>query len=407
MKSPFACFLQTLRACVTDMSCAPFFLVAVLFYAFYYCWPYQAQLPEHIYAAIIDEDQSPLSRRLVQSIIASPDFRVLKSGVDRPAAIEMMKKGEISSIIGIPSDFEKDALNGVPTAITLVTNGAFLVVARMQVSGASAVLARAAAEAVAFRVAMDGESVGDLALATLDNAPLVVTQAMYNDISGYLSFAVSIVFVIIFQSIMLCGLCMLLNDWFSRPVYPDPLVLSFGSPRYLFALIAPVMCICFFWVLFVEGFAFAWHGINSFQNIPATLLCGGFFAWAISSLGLLIGMLFKNSRFAIHAIIISSLPCVFISGNLFPWNNIPVYARLLAWFFPSTPGSDCMLRASQAGATPDEIYPYLVHMLFLGIIYFILAWLVSRKYKGEKGESAMADQERSRAGLAPDPRSSI
>ena len=387
MTSPFHCFLFALRNCLTNMACAPFFLIAVLFYAFYYCWPYEAQLPEHIYAIVVDEDQSPLSRRLVRSIMASPSFRVLREETNRPDAINRMKKGDVSSILSIPPEFEKNVLAGVPSALTMVTNGAFLVVSRSQVAGASAVLREATSEAIAFRMAMAGESTGDLARSALDKAPLIVTQAMYNDISGYLSFAVSIVFVIIFQSIMLCGLCMLMNDWFSRDPYPEALVLSFGSPPYLFAIIAPVMCICLFWVMFVEGFAFAWHGINSFQNVPSTLLCGVFFAWAISSLGLLLGMLFKSSRFAVHAIIVSSLPCVFISGNLFPWDNIPVYMRALAWLFPSAPGSDCMLRASQAGASPNEIYPYLAHMLFLGVLYFTLAWLVSRRYRGEKGET--------------------
>lgn len=391
MNSPFHCFLFTLRNCLTNMACAPFFLIAVLFYAFYYCWPYQAQLPEHIYAIVVDEDQSPLSRRLVRSIMASPSFRVLREETNRPDAIDRMKKGDVSSILAIPPEFEKNVISGVPAALTMVTNGAFLVVSRSQVAGASDILREIATEAIAFRMAMAGESVGALARSSLEKAPLIVTQAMYNDISGYLSFAVSIVFVIIFQSIMLCGLCMLLNDWFSRDPYPAALTLSFGSPKYLFAIIAPVMCVCLFWVMFVEGFAFAWHGINSFQNIPSTLLCGVFFAWAISSLGLLIGMLFKSSRFAIHAIITSSLPCVFISGNLFPWDNIPVYMRALAWLFPSTPGSDCMLRASQAGASPNEIYPYLAHTLFLGILYFTLAWLVSLRYRGEKGEKETVD----------------
>lgn len=379
--TPFDCFWQTLRACLTNMACAPFFLLAVFFYAFYYCWPYQAQLPEHLNAVIADEDQSRLSRAIALDIMASPSFRIVGNLANRSEAISQMKEGLISSIITIPPGFERDALSGVPTSLTLVTNGAFLVVARSQTAGLSGILQEIATKAIMLQAFKAGASLPELAMETLKTAPVLVTRAMYNTISGYLSFAVAIVFVIIFQSIMLCGITMLLNDWFCADPLPAPLLNSFGSPIFMFSLAAPVMCICMFWIIFVEGFAFALHGINSFQNIGATLVTGLFFAWAVSSLGVLLGMLFKKSRFAIYLIIPSSLPCVFISGNLYPWQNIPVYLRFLAWMFPSTPGSECMLRASQAGADILQIFPYLMHMLALGILYFTLACVLTMPLK--------------------------
>ena len=103
----------------------------------------------------------------------------------------------------------------------------------------------------------------------------------------------------------------------------------------------------------------------------------------------MIGMALRQSRFAIHIIVSSSLACVFISGNLFPWQNIPVYMRFLAWFFPSTPGVNAMLGASQAGADTFQIFPELMHLLFLGILYFFLALCLSRV---AKKDSAPVDQ---------------
>lgn len=379
--SPLRCFYQTLKACVTNLSCAPFFLLAVLFYSLYYCWPYQAQLPEHINAAIVDEDNSQLSLAVSRALLASPDFKIIRVCNDRPEAIEMMKSGQISSIIGIPAQFESNAVNGIPTALTLVTNGAFIVIARAQSLGAAGVLEKIANAAIAGHLYEAGAPLAQLA--KTDQAPPIVVQAMYNTISGYLSFAVAIVFVIIFQTIMVCGMAMLFNDWFARNPYPAPLACSFGRPVWLFALQAPVICLCIAWILFIEGFAFAWHGINSFQNIPATLLTSLFFSWAVTALGLMIVMLFKTSNFALYMMVMSSLPCVFISGNLFPWQNIPIGLRLFAWFLPSTPGVDAMLRASQAGATCQEIFPYLMHLLLLGCLYFFIAWLVSRKYRND------------------------
>lgn len=371
--NPLFCFRQTFKACLTNLACAPFFLVAVLFYAFYYCWPYMAQLPEHLDAVIADEDNSPLSRRLVQELLASPDYRIIATFQNRSLAIQQMKENNISSIIAIPPNFEKDILTGVPAAITLLANGAFIVKAKDSLNGSTEILERLAKNVIGMELLERGARYNPV----MQKAPAFLVKSMYNTIAGYLSFAVAIVFVIIFQSIMLCGFSMLLNDWFSRETYPLALRMALRSPFCLLAMQAPVFIICIFWIYFVEGFAFAWQGINSFQNIPATIAVSLLFAWALTSLALLVALSFNKSRFAIHAIICSSLPCVFISGNLFPWQDIPLALRAFASLIPSTPGVDAMLRASQAGATITEIFPYLIHLLLLGLLYFILAWLLS------------------------------
>lgn len=368
-ESFFGCAYETFHACITNIACAPFFLFAVLFYVFYYCWPYMAQLPMHLDAIVVDEDNSSLSRRTLESIYASPAFKIIGTTADKFQAISAMQKNETSCLIGIPPNFEKDALTGVPTALWLVTNGAFIVKARTTMSGLAAIIENLVNKALVIEKECRGYS----AQAYLNKPPDIAVKALYNTISGYLSFAVSIVFVIIFQTIMICGFSMLLNSWFSKTPYPESLLQGLNSPIYLFAIQAPVLCICFFWILFVEGFGFAWQGINSFQNIESTLVTGIFFSWAVTALGLFIGLLFKSSKFAIHAVVMSSLPCVFISGNLFAWQDIPAVLRLLANFFPSTPGVDAMLRASQAGANIEDIFTYLMHLLILGILYFIAA----------------------------------
>lgn len=375
--SPLRCSAATLKECCTNIACAPFFLLAILFYAFYYCWPYMAQLPEHLTAAIADEDDSPLSRRLTAALRATPRLNIIRVVADRDTAVALMRAGDVVSVIGIPPGFEKDTLNDVPTALTLVTNGSFIVKARTSMSGASEPLAEVATAAISAHLVQHGAQASALAGAAL-RPPALVIQPMYNTIAGYLNFAVPIVFVIIFQTLMICGTGMLLNDWFSRPQPPETLRLACAWPRCLAAVQLPVFGLCLFWTLAVEGAIFALHGINSSQNIPATLLVCVFFSFAVTSLGMLVGLGFGASRYVIQAVVTSSIPCVFITGNLFPTQNIPWYMRMLSWLLPSTPGANGMLRASQAGATPNEVYPYLAHLLALGLLYFSLAVLLAR-----------------------------
>ena len=62
------CFLETVKECLTNLSCFSFFLVAIFFYSFYYAWPYTAQLPDHISTVVVDLDNTPISRELIRGL---------------------------------------------------------------------------------------------------------------------------------------------------------------------------------------------------------------------------------------------------------------------------------------------------------------------------------------------------
>ena len=268
--TPWRCFTTTFRQCCTNMACAPLFMAAVALYAVYYCWPYMAQLPDHIHCAIVDADGSAASRRLVMELRSTPDLNVLQVTQNRAEAVQAMKAGDVLAIVEIPPHFGRHVTAAVPTAITLTANGAYLVGGRMATAGASGPLEAAARKAVASWLAAQGAGASQLARMERQ-APALVTVAAYNTISGYLNFAVPIVFVIVFQTLMCAGLGMLLNDWYMTTPRPAVLSAALASPVAMFCVQMPVFFICLFWTLFTEGPVFYLQGINSFQNIPGTV----------------------------------------------------------------------------------------------------------------------------------------
>lgn len=375
--TPARCFVTAFRQCCTNMACAPLFLAAIVLYAAYYCWPYMAQLPDHIHCAVVDADGTALSRRLIMEFRATPDLKVLQVTENRAEAILAMKAGEVSAIVEIPAGFAADVAAAVPTAVTLIANGAYLVGGRMATAGASGPLKAASGRAVAAWLAEQGASPGELALMQAEAPALVIVPA-YNTISGYLNFAVPIVFVIVFQTLMCAGFGMLFNAWYMAKARPPVLTAALSSPLCLFAVQMTVFFICLFWTLFVEGPVFCLQGINSFQNIPATLGMCATFSLAVSSLASLLALVLGPTHFVMQAVVLSALPCVFISGNLWPTQNIPLFFRALGALFPSTPGSYGIIRASQCAADVAEVAPYMAHLMLLAVAYFLLAALVGR-----------------------------
>lgn len=378
--SRFRCFLFCLKQCLTNISCAPFFLFAIFFYSLYYCWPYLPQHPDHIKTVIVDLDNTPLSERIVYSLKSVPSLEVVGKVNDVAPAREMLQKGSASTIISIPQGFQKNVLNTTPTSISLTTNGALIVKARSSLSGLSGPLQQVMVESVAAHLLEHGTPIEIIAQLQRRSPPLII-ESMFNTVNGYLNFTVPIVFVIIIQTAIVAGIGMLFNDWFCQKNYPRALSLSFGNPSYFFSISCPFLLICFSWVLLIEGFSFSWHGVNSFQNIISTTLSGIFFSYAVVGVGMLLSVLLKQTKLIIQLVVPTSIPCIFISGNLFPEQNIPTFIRYFSWIFPSTPGVHCMVLSSQAGAGIDACLPSWIHLLILGSVFFMLAYFFAKPYR--------------------------
>ena len=65
-----------------------------------------------------------------------------------------------------------------------------------------------------------------------------------------------------------------------------------------------------------------------------------FLSMAVCALALVIAFAFKRANYAVQTVVLTSLPCVFITGDLFPLQNIPDYAmNIIAFFIPSAPAN--------------------------------------------------------------------
>lgn len=391
------CFLFTLKQATTNLACAPFFCFAVFFYSFYYCWPYMEQLPDHLNVVAVDQDNSALSIRLTQAMRASPNLQVTQQTTSLPEAQNLMRKGGISAILIIPPNFETHTLTNVPTALVLVTNGAFIVKSRGSMSGVGGPLQKIVAASISAHLVEHGVPLSEIARAA-NNPPSMIVESMFNTVNGYLNFTVPIVFMIIFQTIFVCGIGMLMNDWFWKRKYPFPLALGARHPMYFLAMYAPFFFLSLFWILFIEGQSFSFHGVNSFKNVPGTIVVSMIYAFAITSLGMLIAALLKRYRFVVQIVVPSSIPFVFISGNLYPWQNIPWPLQAFGWLSPTTAGSVAMLRVSQAGATLSGVaFPYLTHLLLLGAAFLTAAYILI--YKTQNDPQSLAEMEDLRKGI--------
>ena len=80
-------------------------------------------VPRNIPIAVVDDDRTALSRKLVEMLDAAPTAYVAYVAPSMNEAERLMREGEIMAVVLIPSDFEKELLGGVPTPVEAYITG--------------------------------------------------------------------------------------------------------------------------------------------------------------------------------------------------------------------------------------------------------------------------------------------
>lgn len=84
---------------------------------------FETGVPRDMPVAVLDEDHSPLSRRLTRMIDATPSARIVYHITDMAEGERMMKEGKIDAIVSIPRDMEKDIYSNTQSHAVVYING--------------------------------------------------------------------------------------------------------------------------------------------------------------------------------------------------------------------------------------------------------------------------------------------
>lgn len=92
-------------------------------------------LPLKVPTAVVDRDNSKMSREMVRSLGASELIDIKYQATDFQNAMDMVKSGEIFGFFLVPDNFERDALSGRPTTVAYYSNMAFFIPGTLSFKG--------------------------------------------------------------------------------------------------------------------------------------------------------------------------------------------------------------------------------------------------------------------------------
>lgn len=347
----------------------------IFLYGLLYNYMYAPNLVRKAPVAVVDLSHSALSREYVRWLDAAPQTSVYAQTPNILEARKWMKKGEVTGILYIPSDFETHVARGETSVFTLyAATDAFLNFKGLQEASSRVMLAVNSTHRRTGTVFLPPQGL----LAVASSTPVSVSgTALYNYTEGYGSYLIPAVMIVIIFQTMLMVIAMLTGEEAEQQregVYSmkarslkDMLCIVSGR-TFVYVMLYVVFSM---FLLGLLPHIFSIPNIGSGWDIVTMmipfLLATSFFALAVSRW-------FTDSEAPLLMIAFFSVGYIFLSGVSYPLELMPWYWQAAHYVFPVAPAVLAFVKLNSMGGSLADIWPQMLTLWIQVIIYG--AWAV-------------------------------
>jgi ABC-2 type transport system permease protein len=318
---------------------------------------------EDVHLAVIDQDRTPASRRLIRSLETADAF-LITAVLDRPEDAEaLFKRNEAKAALVIPPDYSHALDRAEEASFQVLIDGADGTTARV-------VLGFANALGQAQMIALLESTVSD----NLPIEPRVRTWFNPHMKSAYFVVPGLAAVVLSILAVLLAALTVA-REWergsmeqlFATPVGRLPVILGKLLPYIILGLVQLLLVVT----------AGAWlFGVPMRGSFPLLLLATVLFLACVLSQGLLISMVTKNQQVATQIGAVSAiLPSMLLSGFLFPISNMPLLLQVISNVIPARYMVAVMRGVMLQGRGVAELWPDFVKLGALAIFLVAISTL--------------------------------
>jgi ABC-2 type transport system permease protein len=316
--------------------------------------------PKHLPTAVINADQSEFSRTFLAALKNSDYFELVRTVQSEAEAEALLAQGKVQFVVNIPAQFSRALLRGERPSI-LVEADATDPSATGNAIAALNELARSALThdlKGSAQGAAGGASAINLIIHRRYN-PEGITQ--YNIVPGLMGV------ILTMTMIMMTGLAMTrerergtMEHLLAMPVHPLEVMLGKIVPYILVGYIQVTL------ILLVSTFIF--H-VPIEGSLILLLVCVLLFVAANLAVGIMFSTIARNQMQAMQMTFFFFLPSLLLSGFMFPFRGMPVWAQRFGELLPLTHFLRIVRGILLKGNGLPEIWPNLWPlMLFMVVV---------------------------------------
>ena len=363
----------------TDPAAVLLLVVAGVLYAFYYPTPYINQTVSKVPVAVVDLDNTAMSRELTRMATAAQQIEVKAVYADRRQAEESMSRDEIYGFMVIPEDMEKNIRNHEQVSVNIFTHGAYVMLHGAIGTAFSTCALTLGATNKVKQIALGKQVPSAKAIAMRDPIPISI-QTLYNSSGSYSNYVVPSVLVVILQQSLIIGICVLggsrAHRRFRKKFRDSPVENESVLCRYFGRSLAYFLHYCSF-ILFYHGIIYNLFDFPRRGEVLPMVVFSIVFLASTINLGMVVSQVFLRRESSMQLFLYLSIPILFLANFSWPSYLMPHWMTALSYILPSTFAVPAWLSIEQMGGDIYDVAPKLYQLAIQGIVYLALGLLLT------------------------------
>ena len=323
--------------------------------------------------AVLDMDQTQISRAFVQQITAGQDLELYAYASSMDEVEAMLMRGEIKAALVISRGFAEDmqSLRGMPMQViidgTEPESGGFAV-EHIAARAEEFISIALASQLQAQGFSVDSLQPIDLRIRTWFNPDL---KPRNDIIPGLISMVLG------FPAL---SVALTLAHEREHGTLEQLLATPIRRAELLIGKIIPYIIVGLFNVIIIPFLAITWFGISFNGNFLLFFGLSAIFMFAVLSMGIIVGVFMRTQAAALAlSFLVIFFPGFFLTGIFFPLASMPEEARMEAMFLPGTHYAIITRGVFLPGVGLEVLWPNLVMLVILGVAFTLVAALFFKK----------------------------
>ena len=327
----------------------------------------------NVAVAILDYDQSALSRHYRDGLASTGDIRVLYSPRDYADLRSRLERRQAKAAVVIPAGFEADLLAGREASLQVIVDGTDPNTANHAMTHIAGYTQSMALEIV--REALERQGVSADQLTSID----LRMRTWYNPtLKPIIGWVPGIIASVLGMPAVAATLALTaekekgtLEALIATPVRRSELLIGKLIPYVLSGLVSAVLCALV---------GIYWFGAP-FRGSPLLyLLLSADFFLATLSIGLLISVFVPSQQAAmVCALLIFLFPGFFMSGLFYPIASMPPMMKMEAYMMPTTHYVTIARGLFLKGLDMQALWPFALALFVMGVLVTSAAILTFKK----------------------------
>ena len=379
-------FINTIKREISKIKSNKFLMVmlfiAPIVFSIVVIWTFSAGIPKNLPIAVLDLDNSDITRTITRAIDSTPSAKVRYKVENYNQGYDLIKEGKVYAIIVYPKDFKKDLnRNNTPQIVYYYNNQMILIGSIITKDIQSAVMTLTKSVDAQIRMKKGLAKDPTLSKINLIRVDEKIKSNPYLNYSYFLSYAaVAHVFQIfaVLLAVWTLGIEFkegTTKEWLKEA---DNSIISaaFGKLSVYLIVLLIQMFIVYGGYVIIYGAPFE-------GNILFTIFSSGIFLLAYQLIGLAFVAVLSNLRFAMSVGAFYTSLGFSLAGMTFPNMGMPLFARFYSSLLPVRPYVNLLIDQTMKGFMLKYDLIYLFWIMAIGLLGTMFVPLLKKHANNE------------------------